>query len=208
MVSGKNGHQKRDFRAEIMQNDHVKTNFRCTATHVNDFSPKFSIPPRDLTNRSCPSPPIPSPRWLLRYPEYGRPPPHRTWIIGHVQGGTELRSARYGWVGKVITSSRKLYHMPVCPTWGAMRCGCALHFGSILQRKSSNTLTKIQQTPKGAGARRRPPWGAAESSAFVVFCSMYCLTFSVKCCQNAGHTHISLHPLWGTPAYVITFCLM
>ena len=57
MVSGTNGHQKRYFRAENMQNDTVKVDFRCTATHFNDFSPKFSIPPRDLTNRSCPTPP-------------------------------------------------------------------------------------------------------------------------------------------------------
>ena len=59
--------------------------------------------------------------------------------------------------------------------------------------KVKQYIEKIQQTPKGAGAKRRPPWGAAEGSAFVVFCSMYCLTFFVKCGQNVGHTHISWH---------------
>ena len=60
MVSGTNGHQKRDFRAENMQNDTVKVDFRCTATHFNDFSPKFSIPPE--TSQTGPAhPPQPHP---------------------------------------------------------------------------------------------------------------------------------------------------
>ena len=72
-------------------------------------------------------------------------------------------------------------------------------------KKVKHYSEKKKQTPKEANAKRRPPWGAAEGSAFVVFCSMYCLTFSVRCCQNAGHTHISWHPMWGTPAKVMTF---
>ena len=44
MVSGTNEYQKRDFRTEIMQNDTVEIDFRCTATHLHFFSAKFSIP--------------------------------------------------------------------------------------------------------------------------------------------------------------------
>ena len=70
--------------------------------------------------------------------------------------------------------------------------------------KVKQYIETIQQTPKGAGA----PLGRCRRQHFVDFCSMYCLTFSVKCGQNVGHAHISLHPMWGMPAYVITFCLM
>ena len=51
----------------------------------------------------------------------------------------------------------------------------------------------LRRRPKG------PPW-------FLLFYfSMYFLTFWLKCGQNARHTHISWHPVWATPAYVITF---
>ena len=62
--------------------------------------------------------------------------------------------------------------MLVCPTLGAMKCGCAVHFGNI-SAKSQETYKKMQQNPKGAGAKRPPPWGAAEGGALLIlyFCS-------------------------------------
>ena len=89
--------------------------------------------------------------------------------------------------------------MLVCPTWGAMTCGCALHFGHILDRKSSNTLKK-QQTPKGAGAKHPPPWGAAEGGAIAILFNVLldflskmwpkCRAHSHFMAPHVGHTSI------------------
>ena len=69
MVSGTNGHQKRDFRAEIMQNDPVETNFRCTATHFNYFFSKFFHPPRRPHKQVPPNPPPnPNPPVIITKP--------------------------------------------------------------------------------------------------------------------------------------------
>ena len=120
-----------------------------------------------------------------------------------------VQACFYRFVTKAIPEEAESYYIEhlVITYAGVPHMGCnemwvCPAFWPHFTEKVKQYIEKIQQTPKGAGASRRPPW------VFVVFCSMYCLTFSVKCCQNAGHTHISLHPMWGTPAYVITFCLM
>ena len=87
--------------------------------------------------------------------------------------------------------------MWVCPAFWP-------HFTEKVKQYIEQNTTKAPPSAAPQGGRRFAP---APLGVCCIF-SMYCLTFSVKCCQNAGHTHISLHPMWGTPAHVITFCLM
>ena len=69
--------------------------------------------------------------------------------------------------------------MLVCPTWGAMKCGCALHFGNILQRKSSNTLKKYNKHPRGP-VRSACPLGALPKAALLLYFLNVLLDFLCK----------------------------
>ena len=74
---------------------------------------------------------------------------------------------------KVITLARKLSHTLLCPTLGAMKCGCALHVGHMSARKSRNTLKKYNK-PR---PRRRPkgaPGGRFASVPLGVCCNFEC----------------------------------
>ena len=60
-------------------------------------------------------------------------------------------------------------HMLVCPTRGAMKCGCALRFGHILVRGSSKTSKTKKNTQGGARARSARPLGAPPRAVLDVF---------------------------------------
>ena len=84
--------------------------------------------------------------------------------------------------------------MWVCPAYWP-------HFTEKVKQYIEQNTTNTQ-----GGRREAPvPFGRCRRQRFCCIFSMYCLTFSVRCCQNAGHTQISLHPMWGTPAKVMTF---
>ena len=79
--------------------------------------------------------------------------------------------------------------MLVCPTWGAMKCGCALHFGHILQRKSSNTLKKDNKHPRGP-ARSAGPLGALPKAALLLYFFNVLLDFLCKMLPKCrAHPH-------------------
>ena len=86
------------------------------------------------------------------------------------------------------------HEMWVCPAFWP-------HFTKKVKQYIEQNTTKALPSAAPQGGRRFAP---APLGVCCIF-SMYCLTFSVKCGQNAGHTHISWHPLWGTPAKVMTF---
>ena len=75
--------------------------------------------------------------------------------------------------------SKKSNDMLVCRTRGEMKCGCALHFGYILARKSRNTLNKNITNTQGDGREAPIHLGAAEGGALLDFFNVF-LDFLAK----------------------------
>ena len=66
--------------------------------------------------------------------------------------------------------------MLVCPTLGAMKCGCALHFGHVSAKKLRNTFKKNITKTQGGGCEAPAPLGRRRRRRLVVFIIYACFS--------------------------------